>query len=158
MHYYLDGYNFIFTCDLDSDDIQNSRKILLEWLCDLVSDHKLTITVVFDAGRQDEHAKRSHYHSIEVIYSGKGETADALLLNIFESKKDKSRSVLVTSDKQLQRVAGHLHIKTESVHTFLKKLEKKERSKHAHEKKPTLTNLREVEEWERIFTKRLKER
>lgn len=156
MHYYLDGYNFIFTCDLDSENIQKSRKMLLDWLHNLVSQHNIHLTVVFDAGRQDDHAKRSHYHCIEVLFSGKGETADTLLLNVIESKKDKSRCVLVTSDKQLQRIAGHLHINCESVHTFLKKFERKEKSKNEHEKKPTLTNLREVEEWERIFKKRLK--
>jgi predicted RNA-binding protein with PIN domain len=152
MHYYIDGYNFIFSQNLDTEDFEKSRLELIEWLNAVAKRDCLTITVVFDAAFQKDERKRMHVGALEVIFSGPHETADSLLLDIFETKKRPATITLVTSDHSLRKRAGHLRVHTETVASFVQKIKKKKPSRCDAMQKPTSSHRRELEILEKIFS------
>ncbi len=125
MHYYVDGYNLLFKeiRVSDSFSLQNARARLIHELDTLAEKLRLSLTIVFDAPFQTDDLKRSHFRSLEIIFTAKGQTADDFLEQVAEAKG--KRVVIVTSDRTLSRKVKSFQAIVEPVHEFIVRLRKK---------------------------------
>lgn len=99
-HLVIDAYNYIMRTSLAGADIEASRDLLLEQLAEYRKLKAMRVTAVFDAARGLHLARsRTNYKGIEVIYSGRNETADDVILEMIRSKP--AGLVVVSSDRAL---------------------------------------------------------
>lgn len=80
---------------------------------------RLQLTLVFDAMHQPELSRRSHYKSLEVIFTSRRESADHYLLRVIEEAEMPSKITLVSSDRELAWKARLKGAHTQSVENFL---------------------------------------
>jgi predicted RNA-binding protein with PIN domain len=109
MHLIIDGYNLI----RQSDTFRRSEKISLEEgrhaLLRSLSQYKRRtghrITVVFDAGvTGSPEVERDRYGGIAILYSQRGRTADDLIKQIVQCRRE--ALVVVTSDRDIAAFAA----------------------------------------------------
>ena len=99
-HLVIDGYNYIMRTSLAGADIETSRDILLDLLVEYRKQKTARITVVFDATAGIHLARsRTNYKGIEVVYSGRHETADDVIKEMVRSRM--AGMVIVSSDRAL---------------------------------------------------------
>ncbi len=104
LHIVVDGYNLIrqswhFSA-LDSQDIQAGREALIDALAAYkrIKGHK--ITVIFDGTNAPPLTlKRDRVKGIDVRFSTRGETADAVIKRI--SAREKEKTLVVSSDREI---------------------------------------------------------
>ncbi len=125
MHYYIDGYNYMFRYCYAEDDLQEKRQRLLADLNAKAKLLKLDVTVVFDAQHELSAYTRSHYDSLEVIFTSHGEIADEYILQALHHAPYPALQTVVTSDKRLYAHAKRLHAHAETVELFISKLNKR---------------------------------
>jgi len=109
LHLIIDGYNLIrqtpYLQELDARELEAGREALLEGLAayrQARSQHK--ITVVFDGWvGGDLKESRDRRAGLAIIYSRRGERADEVIKRLLE--KERSRAVVVSSDRELQDYA-----------------------------------------------------
>jgi uncharacterized protein len=110
MHLIVDGYNVIRQSPrlqlLDAMDLQAGREALLELLAHYRRRSHHQITVVFDGWQHgDFKESRDRYEGILVIYSRRGERADEVMKRLLTQERE--RSLVVTSDREIQVCAEH---------------------------------------------------
>lgn len=121
----IDGYNLIRQSDslsmLDAQNLEQGREALLERLAAYKKVRGHLITVVFDGwGGFEPVSTRTRHKGIEVVYTGKGETADEWI---------KSRvggvqyGAVVTSDREIQRHAERAGLSAIPSNEFERKME-----------------------------------
>jgi len=109
LHLIIDGYNLIrqspYLQEIDARDLEAGREALLENLAAFRQtrpQHK--ITVVFDGwvkgGLKETRDRRA---GMAIVYSRRGERADEVIKRLLE--KERSRAVVVSSDRELQEYA-----------------------------------------------------
>ena len=99
-HLIIDGYNYIMRTALAGADMETSRDMLLDQLVDYRKQKASRITVVFDATAGVHLARsRTNYRGIEIIYSGRDETADDVIKEMIRARM--SGTVVVSSDRAL---------------------------------------------------------
>jgi uncharacterized protein len=104
IHLLIDGYNYTKRTSLagmfDPSDLDAIRDYLLDQLAEYKRERGAKVTVVFDA-YAGIHLQRSrtNYKGVEVIYSGRDETADDVIREIV--RKRPSGLVVVSSDRAL---------------------------------------------------------
>lgn len=118
MHYYIDGYNLLFRFSDQNKDFTNLREVMIRELDHQAAFLGLELTLVFDAQYQLGEASRTHYHSVEILYTAFGELADDLILSEIRTKTRPHLITVVTSDKKLAWFARRCEAKTESVEHF----------------------------------------
>ncbi len=104
MHILIDGYNFIGRKKGLHGDLEPKREKLIHDLSHYKEIKGFSICVVFDgwkSGWETEHQEK--YKGITVIFSRRGERADTVIARIAEKKGN--RCIVVTSDRELQRLA-----------------------------------------------------
>ncbi|RJR39796.1 MAG: hypothetical protein C4567_11390 [Deltaproteobacteria bacterium] len=109
LHLIIDGYNLIrqspFLQEMDARELELGREALLEVLADYRQArprHK--ITVVFDGWLGgDLMETRDRRGGMAVVYSRRGERADEVIKRLLQ--KERSRAVVVSSDRELQEFA-----------------------------------------------------
>lgn len=129
MRYFVDGYNFIFHQDKRADTLEEDR----EELKSMLMRSGQSITIVFD-GDGVAHPEKNHLDSIEIVYTSKGQTADAYILDELSWVKDPCNYTIVTSDKQLANQCRHAGAHTQSIRAFLSTLKKELAPKKGAEK------------------------
>ncbi|MBJ7449839.1 MAG: NYN domain-containing protein [Parachlamydiales bacterium] len=125
MHYYLDGYNFLFRVSQLNRSLKDHREELLQELATKSKLLRLPLTVVFDAHFQSEPVKRGTIGELDVIFTASGQSADNWILDELQTVRNPRLFTIITSDKTLAMHARHLGAYTVSVDEFLKKLAKK---------------------------------
>ena len=96
----IDGYNFIYRMSPGSLDMDTSRSHFLEALARYGRERGVKVTVVFDApGSLSPNRLRQNHRGVEVIYSGRGETADDVIIEVLRKKQ--AGFILVSSDRAL---------------------------------------------------------
>lgn len=127
MHYYIDGYNLLFTSawKVTGGNLEKMRAQLIEELDAEVALLPIQVTIVFDAPLQNEDLKRGHFRSLEIIFTSRGQTADDYLISLFQTLAAPKNAILVTSDRELQKRAKLFSVKSEFVDQFLIWLRKK---------------------------------
>ncbi len=99
-HLIIDGYNYIMRTSLAASDVETARDLLLEQLVEYRKQKAPRITVVFDAtGGVHLARSRTNYRGIEIIYSGRDETADDVIKEMIRARM--SGTVVVSSDREL---------------------------------------------------------
>jgi predicted RNA-binding protein with PIN domain len=99
-HLVIDAYNYIMRTSLAAADIETSRDMLLDQLVEYRGQKAVRVTAVFDAARGIHLARsRTNYKGIEVIYSGRNESADDVILEMIRSRP--AGLIVVSSDRAL---------------------------------------------------------
>lgn len=119
MHYFIDGYNLLFRLLHGSEDLQSEREAIIYDLNKKISLIKLDVAIVFDAAFQIGGRSRSHYDSLEILFTGEGESADEYLIDEIQNSPSPRQETVVTSDKKLARQIRNCSGNTESVEDFI---------------------------------------
>lgn len=105
----------------------------------------MAIVLVFDGAATP--LRRHHYNAIEIVYTEKGESADAYIL-----ERARKGVAIVTSDRDLRRLCKAEGASTQSVEEFLELLEKKSR-KHRAARPSLPSNDKMVAYYLEVFTR-----
>lgn len=121
MRYYIDGYNMLFR-QPTFKKLQIEREFLLSGLNRKISLLNLNVSIVFDAAFQAGGRTKSHFASLEILYSAEGETADEYIVDVISHASNPRSLVVVTNDRFLGAQVRHLLAKVESVESFMQQL------------------------------------
>lgn len=124
MHYFIDGYNLLFRLvrALGDEDLQSMREHIIDDLSRKIKLLNIQATVVFDSYYHEGLRSRTVLHSMEVLFTDEGETADECILDELKKVKHPKQEIVVTSDKKLAWQARLKGAKTLSVEEFVKSL------------------------------------
>jgi len=159
MHYFIDGYNFLFHFYEDVDPLERTRKDLLEYLQEHLFASNLNLTIVFDSHhvKHKDIPTRFDVEKLEVIYTPSHQTADNYILEALASNRHNSKETVITSDKGLMLHAKNLGAKVLSVEVFLDKLLSHKLKKHYRESKQQEESYEDFHRLLKIFEQRLLE-
>lgn len=129
MHYYIDGYNLLFRVLRAGDDVRKQREEITLEIEKKINLLELDATLVFDSHYHESDSERSHFKSLEIIFTAKGETADEFILQELKESNAPAQHTVITSDKKLARLCQLRLGKTESVDDFLAWLNKRYKNK-----------------------------
>jgi predicted RNA-binding protein with PIN domain len=153
MHYYIDGYNYVFRYKQADDDLQGQRQKFLTDLNAKVKLLGLDATIVFDAQYEASDFSRAHYDSLEIIFTAYGEIADELILQELKNSKMPNLHTVVTSDKRLSAQVRSLNAHVETIEAFFGELNKRVKNKIRHSKSPKETKkIRESQVIKKLCT------
>jgi predicted RNA-binding protein with PIN domain len=136
VHYYIDGYNFLFRLSKKHFPLEKKRQEILIILNRLFKALKLKATIVFDSSDQSrEYASRSHFDFLEVVYTTKNQSADDYILQEIHGCEFPKQKMVVSSDRELtgrckQKGANVLSIE-EFIEFIVKKKGKQKKSSSA---------------------------
>ena len=121
----IDGYNLIRQSDslsaIDARSLEQGREALLERLAAYKKVRGHPITVVFDGwGGFEPVSTRTRHKGIEVVYTGKGETADEWIQRRVGGVQ---YGAVVTSDREIQHHAERAGLSAISSNEFERKME-----------------------------------
>lgn len=123
LHLIIDGYNLLFSTGMveGTGPLKGLRHELLQALERYQAARGHRLTVVFD-GARDEPAstETSHAGHLRVVFSEPGETADeAIQQRVADAPTE---TIVVTSDRSLQRSASRSGVVVVDVETFAAKV------------------------------------
>ena len=105
MHYYIDGYNWLFRIPKNRQSLEERRRIFIQEIHKLVLDHPSLVTLVFDsADPSKELSSKGNFKSLEIIFTPKKQTADEYIENAVELSKKPKNITVVTLDRRGARV------------------------------------------------------
>ncbi|HLB52281.1 MAG TPA: NYN domain-containing protein [Chlamydiales bacterium] len=120
MRYYLDGYNLLFSLSNSRLPLLKQRKEMIQFLQLAFEKKKLTGTIVFDGKvHLNEESGRSYPSPLEIVYTTKGQTADAYILEQMEFCKYRSEITVVTADLGLRRHLQSMRVKVMDNQKFM---------------------------------------
>lgn len=119
MHYFIDGYNLLFRLSAETKNFEEARKQIIDSLVDT----KFSLTLVFD-GKGVDLPHRTHKGSLEIIYTSRGQSADAYILEEISLVKNPEVYTIVTSDKKLAAICCQIGAYTQTIDSFLALLQK----------------------------------
>lgn len=130
MHYYIDGYNFLFRVSKKKLPLEKKRDLILITLNEELEKLRLNTTIVFDSsdGLRD-HASRGHLDALEIVYTTKNESADEYIFKAIENAAHPQNETVVTSDRELAGKCKQLRAKILSIEQFLSFIKKKKDQK-----------------------------
>lgn len=155
--YLLDGYNLLFTLTESDHPLSDQRQRMVRFLQKRFAALKLEGIVVFDGKvRHHEESGRSYPSPLEIVYTQKGQSADAFIIEKLELSNKARQITVVTNDKGLianVRSYGAKLLKNEE---FIKKILIKK--KNSTETKVDIADSKKnIERLQAIFEKKLKE-
>ena len=121
IHIIIDGYNLIKNSPslsaLDRQDLQLGREALIDLLADYKKVRSHKITVVFDgAGSIDATMSRDRIKGIHVVFSRRGQSADAVIKKM--ASREREKALVVSSDRDIALAAASFHSATIPVSEF----------------------------------------
>jgi uncharacterized protein len=158
MHYFIDGYNFLFKLSHNWHfDLRSQRDALIQAFNERIEELKLSLTIVFDGAEMPRgDYTRSHWKSVEVVYTHEALSADEYILHRLEEAKHGRLYTVVTSDRELINRAKLLGAYAMNNQTFLELLQqrtlKRKRRKGSNTVRETKENIARLE---KIFRERL---
>lgn len=157
MYYYLDGYNLLFTLADSKHTLASQRQSMIRFLQKHFALHKMDGLLVFDGRvRRGEESGRSYPSPLEVVYTPKGQSADAYILEQIELSKHPRQTTVVTNDRGLGLHARALGAKTMDTAAFVQWLTKRKRKKTSL--KPEIVETKQnLERLLRLFEEKLKD-
>lgn len=155
MHYYVDGYNFLFRICHKGDPLEKRRDRLIDLLNEELSFLRGRCSLVFDSSEQIRDCPQCAFlDNLEVIYTPRGLNADQYILEIVEQSANPKAMTVVTSDGGLGRQCRHLGSLVMSIEAFIAFILKKTRKKG--QTKPAQVNTKaEMERLRKIFEDKL---
>lgn len=155
MHYLIDGYNLLFRLPKTKHSLQHKRDLFIRELNDLADQFSLNITVIFDAGFP-QGLSRSHYDTIEIVYTTQGLSADSYIIQFLEEQKKPSDFCVVSSDLELIHKSELRGAHKKTIKDFFSFLQNK-KTKKTKQHPVWKPSVREIERLREIFEKRLKD-
>lgn len=164
MHYIVDGYNVINSCDLfNAGTLEGRRSKLIEFISQNRPHGSAnnTVTVVFDCKSKNPYESngynKSHIGDIEIIFSDGVALADDIIAELADNSGNPYEITVITNDKGIRRRTAPSGAKHESVESFLNKGFKQKNIKRAAEFLSGDTKQEINEEFESIWlNKRVK--
>jgi predicted RNA-binding protein with PIN domain len=157
LYYYLDGYNLLFSLIETKRSLAEERKQILLFLQKKFQRQKLKGTLVFDgAHRRDEESGHSYPSPLELVYTPKGQTADAYIIERIELMKNPRLATVVSNDRGLKSHAVSLGAKYLSNIEFIEQILRKEK-RPEKEKAPFKETKQNIERLLKIFEEKLRD-
>ena len=104
MHYYIDGYNWLFRSFRSKKTLEEKRRQFLKDLTLLLQGKRCEITVVFDSSDPYSYTdSRGNFQFLEIIFTKNTQTADEYIELTIENAKNPKKITVVTLDRQLQQ-------------------------------------------------------
>ena len=155
MHYYVDGYNFLFRIFEKIDPLEKKRNQLINLLNEELKFLKGRCSLVFDSSEQIRDCPQCAFlENLEVIYTPRGLTADNYIIELVEHSRTPKAITIVTSDNGLGRQCRHLGSLVMTIEAFIIFILKK--TKKSEDTKPSQTSSdAEIERLRKIFENRL---
>jgi predicted RNA-binding protein with PIN domain len=126
MHYLVDAYNLLFRAIKKHGPLEKIRQALIKELNKIISQLNLHVTLVFDgAEKQLSLPTKGHYDTIGIVYTSKGQTADAYIYQEVSLSRSPTQLTIVTNDRELSRRCHQHRAKILSIDEFLHLLSKK---------------------------------
>jgi len=158
MHYWIDGYNFLFRITKNYREMKQNERRLLAALNRSIVLLNYQATVVFDGQEKDPpEALRRNLNSLSLIYTPHHQTADDYILAAIAESADPTQEVVVSSDLELLRKAKQRGAKIQTVEEFISKLIHKKRKKKASPEKEFKETSAELSRLLKIFEDRLRD-
>ncbi|MBI3901136.1 MAG: NYN domain-containing protein [Chlamydiia bacterium] len=149
MHYYLDGYNILFSLSHSKKSLLHQRKELTLFLQEAFAKKKIRGSLIFDGKvNLEEESGRAYPSPLELVFTSQGETADAYILEQAEFCKHRSQLTVITNDQGLRRHLRYMRVKTMDNQKFLSWLSKE---KQKEEKPEIFESRRQTERLLKIF-------
>lgn len=126
MKFLVDGYNLMFRSLHAGKNLQQQREELIAHINTMVKVCEMTVTMVFDS--QQPEFTRSHFDSLEIIYTDENQSADDYLLSMVKHSQQPHQLTIVTSDKRLAWSARRHAAKTETIEKFMEMLYRRARN------------------------------
>ena len=125
IHIIIDGYNLIrqsrYLSGIELQDIQLGRETLIDMLAAYKKIKAHRITVVFDGTRAPDLVRqRDRQKGITILFSQRGESADAVIKKLAAAEKQKA--LVVSSDREIVRSADSSGAATINAPDFENKL------------------------------------
>lgn len=157
MHYYVDGYNLIFSLIESKESLQTLRQKVVRMLQKRFALLNLEGTLVFDGShRRGEESGLSYPSPLIVAYTPKGQSADEYIVERIGCSKNPKLATVVTNDKGLILHAASLGAKSLSNGEFIRWLKGKSKKKKSAEIEPK-ESQKNIDRLLKIFEERLKE-
>ena len=157
LHYFIDGYNLIWSADnFGGGPLQSQRERLLRFLeiARPAGSAVNQVMVVFD-GREDVDSPPWR-GSVRVVFS-KGENADAVIKRNVDAMANGRNAVVVTDDREIQRWVRASKARVMSCGDFLKEALRKKASRGSPNNVATKSTLDAIdqinEEFRRLWQK-----
>ena len=127
MHYYIDGYNFLFSLFDEVDPLKSKRDEVICEVQEILCSLSLKVTIVFDSHHNHSSFFPSSFNQkgLEIVYTASNQTADEYILEKLSFSKNNSLKTIVTSDNFLAKESRKLGAHTVSINEFLKVVLKK---------------------------------
>lgn len=155
MHYLVDGYNLLFLVCQKQASLESRRDNLIDLLNQELSFLKGRCSLIFDSAEQIRECPECAFvENLEVIYTPKGLTADAYIIELAEQNRAPKTLTVVTSDSGLARQCKHIGTHVLSIEAFLTFIAKKNRKKEKPKPENRATKA-EIERLRKIFEERL---
>lgn len=155
MHYYVDGYNFLFRIFEKIDPLEKKRDQLIEILNEELKFLKGRCSLVFDSSQQIRDCPQCAFlENLEVIYTPRGLTADNYIIELVEHSRNPKAITVVTSDGGLGRQCSHLGSLVMTIEAFITFILKKTKKSEATKPSQTSSDA-EIERLRKIFENRL---
>jgi predicted RNA-binding protein with PIN domain len=156
MYFFIDGYNFLFSLVEEMPSLQRNRDQMVQWLCSQFSEMDLKGMLVFDGSHRREEQSGLTYHSaLEIMFTPKGQSADAYILEALALVANPKSYFVVTNDRGLTRQAQAARASVQTSHSFLSWLTKHSLKKQK-KRAPRKESSAEIERLTKIFEERLK--
>lgn len=158
MHYFIDGYNFLFRISQKKTSLEKQRDLTLHALNEEIEKLRLNVTIVFDSSEKlRDAASRGHLDALEVIYTTKQQTADDYIYKAIEDALQPQTETVVTSDRELAGKCKQLGAKILSIEQFITFIAKKKlQKKRLSPRKEFRDSDKEMERLQKIFEGKLK--
>ena len=155
MHYYVDGYNFLFRIFEKIDPLEKKRDQLINILNEELKFLKGRCSLVFDSSEQIRDCPQCAFlDNLEVVYTPKGLTADHYIIELVEHSRIPKALTVVTSDTDLGRQCRRLGSHVMTIEAFIAFVIKK--TARTRDPKPSISPSKaEIERLRKIFENRL---
>ena len=158
MHYWIDGYNFLFRITKDYKTLQRQKNQILTHLEAFAATFHLHLTFIFDGKHKaPAEALRGHLRAVEIIYTPESQSADDFILEHIQYHSKPSQVTVVSSDREVSGKSKQFGAKTQTIQEFLSFLLTKEK-KRKKETKP-LPSFKDtdfhIERLRKIFEERM---
>ena len=156
MHYYIDGYNWLFRTPKSKLSFEERRREFVKEIYELVKDSSSLITLVFDSSdpSRDLYSK-GNFKTLEIVFTPKKQTADEYIIESVGRAKHPHTIYVVTLDRELKDKCRLLGASVLSMKEFFMQFSKSSPKKET--KKIYFDSKSQLERLLAIFEKRLKE-
>ncbi len=160
MHYLVDGYNLLFRF-LKANPLEKTRQAMIEELNTAVSELNLSVTLVFDGGKDSlPPTLRHHFKAIELIYTTGDASADHYILETVQEAHQPKNLTIITNDRELSSRCKREGAAILPIDTFIAFLTHKRQKKIKRTPRPDFPFADSQKELKRLLTlfeERLKE-